>query len=77
MGIFTENEGKSQKIGGSQTLIDAISVLIADFLRLIDVNAGVLGQKKGPGNFTHKESYISNWATNYRHCVILGPGIKH
>ena len=43
MGIFTENEGKSQKIGGSQTLIDAISVLIVDFLRLFDVNAGGLG----------------------------------
>ena len=41
--------GRSQKIGRQQTLIDAISGLMADSLRLIDVNAGGLRLEKGQG----------------------------
>ena len=43
---------KRGKIAENRALIDAISGLIADFQRLIDVNAGGLGLKKGPGNLT-------------------------
>ena len=42
-------EGKSQKIGPQQTLIDAISGFMTDCLRLIDVNAGGFRLKKGQG----------------------------
>ena len=56
MRISTENEGKSQKIGRSQRLIDAITGLMANFLRLIDINAGLrrLAAREGPENFTPK-----------------------
>ena len=50
--ISTENREKSQKVGRQQTLVDATLGLMADFLRLIDVNAGDLQLKKGPGNLT-------------------------
>ena len=46
VGISTENGGNSQKTGHEQTLIDAISGLMADFLQLIDVNAGGLRLKR-------------------------------
>ena len=46
---FHKTEGNSQKIGRYQALIDAISGLMADFLRLIDVNAGGLRLKRGQG----------------------------
>ena len=51
MRISTENGGN---ITENRTLIDAISRLMADFLRLINVNAGGFRLKKGPGNFTPK-----------------------
>ena len=47
MRISTENEGISQKTGRLKTLIDGILGVMADFLRLIDVNAGGLRLKKG------------------------------
>ena len=49
MRISTDKVGKLQK---PRTLIDAISGFMADFLRLIDVNAGDFPAKKGPGNFS-------------------------
>ena len=47
--ISTENGGKIKEMGHWQMLIDGISGLIADFLRLIDVNAGGLRLQKGEG----------------------------
>ena len=49
MRIPTQKVGKLQKIGRQQTLIDAISGFMADFLRLIDANVGGFRQKKGQG----------------------------
>ena len=49
MRISTEN---GRKIAENRTLIDAISGLMADFLRSIDVNAGGLPLEKGQGILT-------------------------
>ena len=40
---------KRGKIAENRTLIDAVSGLMADFLLLIDVNAGGLRLEKGQG----------------------------
>ena len=42
------------------TFIDATSGLMADFLRLIDVNAGGLRLKKGGGFFTYSWSFSAH-----------------
>ena len=53
MRMSIKKKRKSRKIGLQQTLIDAISGFMTDFLRFIDVNAGGFRLKRARQFDTH------------------------
>ena len=68
-------------MGREQTLIDGISGLMADFLQLIDVNAGGLRLRKGQGilhpAFWGKFYFCAFFAYRWSFCCLHPEGLRH